>query len=58
LLGAALSVSLLLAVAEDALDRRIVESWYHPLTAMLLLSLALPSIVLALTVPMHHDPNE
>ena len=31
--------------------------WYHPLTAMLLVSVVLPSIVLALTTQVLHDPD-
>jgi uncharacterized protein YjeT (DUF2065 family) len=57
-LGGALALSLLLLVVEDAVDTRIVQSWMNPLAAMLLLSVALPSIVLALTAPVHHDPDE
>jgi len=57
-LGGALALSLLLVIVEDAVDTRIVQTWINPLAAMLLLSAVLPSIVLALTAPVHHDPDE
>jgi hypothetical protein len=47
LLGGAIAVSLVVAIVDDAVDAAVVGSWLNPLAAILLLSAALPSIVLA-----------
>jgi hypothetical protein len=47
LLGGAIAVSLLVAIVDDAVDAAVVGSWLNPLAAILLLSAALPNIVMA-----------
>lgn len=47
LIGATISLSLVLAVTDDAADGTVVRSWNGPWAALLLLSAVLPSAVLA-----------
>jgi hypothetical protein len=42
-----LAVSLVVAIVDDAVDAAVIGSWLNLLAAILLLSAALPSIVIA-----------
>lgn len=53
LIGAAIALSLVVAVADDAAAGRIVVSWNGPWAAVLLLAAVLPSAVLALEQASH-----
>lgn len=57
LIGATVALSLILAVADDAADSRIVVSWNGPWAAVLLLSAALPSAVLAWSQASHRSDD-
>jgi hypothetical protein len=56
-LGGAVALSLLLAIADDALTPELVHSWLAPLAALALPSAVLPSAVLALTSTADHHSD-